>query len=63
MSKSAFGQVIKYLAITCHQLQEQSINTICTAMVVLVYGAKKGTTTRCRKIHLHMNTAQKETTK
>jgi len=48
MSKAAKAKVDDLLAREFHQLREQKIHKIRTAIEVLVYGADNGSTMKCR---------------
>jgi len=49
MSKSVKAKVDDLLARESHQLREQKIHKICTAMEALGYGAEKLSITECRQ--------------
>jgi len=62
MLKSAQAKVDEQLARESHQLREQKIHKIRTAMEVQVYGAEKVTTTRWRQLQVRLNRARQAAT-
>jgi hypothetical protein len=50
------------LATESHQLREQKIHKIHAAMVALVYGAEKVSTTKCRIFQVRLNKARQAAT-
>jgi len=63
MSKSAKAKVDEQLERQSLQLCVQTIDIICTAMEILVYGAEKVSTTKHRQFQVHLNKAQQAATK
>jgi len=62
MSKSAKAIVDNLLARESHQVCDQKIHKMCTAMEVLVSGAEKISLTKCRQFQLCLNRTQKAAT-
>jgi hypothetical protein len=58
MSMSVKAKVVDLLASESHQLREQKIYKIRAALDVLVYGAEKVSTTKCRQFQVRLNRAR-----
>jgi len=62
MSKSAKAKVDDLLATESHQLWEQKIYKISSAMETLLYGAEKVSTTKHWQFEVRLNRAQQAAT-
>jgi len=62
MSKSAKDKVDDLLAMESHQLRDQKIHKIPTAMEALEYGAEKVSPTKCRQFQVRLNRARQVAT-
>jgi hypothetical protein len=62
MTKSVQAKVDNLLAMECYQLHEQKVHKIRAAMVALVYGAMKVSSTKCRQFQVRQNRAQQADT-